>query len=124
MDLLLRLVVVLAGALVVVFVADRWQMRTRRNVLTGLPAGVAVVVTSTCRLCDALHRKLAERGVTYETVQADDARLGDLVVRAAPALIRVGNSGEVQSIRTGRAALDRFRDVIDYAVQQDEGAKP
>lgn len=110
-ELGLRLAAVILIAPVVVLVADRWQRR-RPRARTRLTHGIAVVVTPACRLCDALRLRLDELGIPHRTIAADDARLGDLSVRSAPALLRVGRSGRVEAMRTGRAALEQLDEIV------------
>lgn len=122
MEVVIRIAIVAVVGVLLLTVVDAWQGR-RQIAVTRLPAGVALVVTPTCRLCETLHRKLSALGVAYQTVQADDARLGSLVVRTAPALMCVGKGGEVQTIRTGRAAIARMHDVLGCLATVDERAK-
>lgn len=118
----MRLLAVALVAGLLILLADHWQLARRSRARTGLPAGIAVVVAPACRLCDAVHAKLAALGVSYATVQADDERLGSLVVRAAPALLRIGVHGNVEAMRSGRAAIDRVHDVVGAGPPTGEGA--
>ncbi len=81
-----------------------------------------MVVTPRCRLCDALQRQLEDLDVSYTMVQADDPRLGNLSVRAAPALLRIDQRGEIETMRTGRAALEEMTDVIHASPARERRA--
>ncbi len=111
-EVLLRFVLVALVATALPLTADRIQARSRRGVATRLPAGISVVVTPACHLCDALRAQLLRRGVAYTTVDAGDDRLGSLSVRTAPALIRVDEHGAVEAMRVGRSALHDIDDVV------------
>lgn len=117
MEVALRLAVVAAAAGAVVVAMDRWQRR-RPRVRTHLGQGIALVVTPACRLCDVLRDRLEDLGVPHETVRADDARLGQLTLRAAPALLRIDHGGRVAAMRTGRAALAQLHDVVGSSQQR------
>ncbi len=121
MDLVFRLAIVLVVGVALVRFADGWQRRRPRS-RTRLPQGIAMVVTPRCRLCDALQRQLEDLDVSYTMVQADDPRLGNLSVRAAPALLRIDQRGEIETMRTGRAALEEMTDVIHASPARERRA--
>jgi len=66
-------------------------------------------------IATVLRTKLDTFGVRDSTIQADDDRLGSLVIRTAPGVVSIGDRGEVQSMHTRRAAVTRVHEVVGFA---------